>query len=1414
MGYNLSGSIGITGSLNTTGSITSSNEISTLTKFVLGPDPDATGFGKYEVTTGGSIGTGLKFQNVGGLQEEGARYQFSTLYGTSPQSGSLHNLFIKDQKVGINSDLAGRTASLTVVGDIEILDGTSAGHASTAGHGSGSLLVENHITASGNISSSLTGSFAIVGIGTDSPAYDLDLGENSSTIRLVSENNGTAIRIGAGGNSNDVTLIRVDGSDTNHDGESDDSHFGFSLKYMGSRAGNLNSLSIFSDAETGTAVEALTILQDGKIGIGIDAPANELVVKSSTDTSIIQISDDDTDAFLISKDDKFSIGSSNTDTDLFFVDLANDRVGIGPGTPGVRFHIFGASTSNTTLKIEGTNTAARPKIILGTLRPSSVVGTHTIESVDSGGANGGEILRINTDEKFEVQTNSETRLHLNQASNNGRLGINTTSPESTLHLLSSGSDTGLIIEADTADDIPGDDNNPYIRLTQDGGTTNAYIGLTGGNSGTWPDGGDLVGAQINNLVIGFTGSVDDDSTDGSYNPNKNIQLATNNQVRLHISSSGNVGIETTAPDSHLVVGVDRPLRFGIGATPGTVVGGTISSQGSFTGGWANYFKFLGGNLASPSDHGGFYGYGHQDEFYRWGIAPKYDNDLGLHISSSGDGTSDVRVGIGTISPTARLNVHEATGTAAAGNGVGTLVLSHGDNGGESSITFKSAVNAGSDYGFIRYHDHEPLGNHTGTTENALLEMGTQNDAGAVSGDQMAFSTAGVRRLYIQGNGHVGIGTTSPSRSLSVVTTETNIANFDSTFTGQNYITVRRPGESSIHVEAGATSYGGSIRSSHELRLLAGNQTVTGRNALIIKDPDSTNTETVLVGRGSGQSSIKANTDNGGYLLLDSNGNMLGLNFYANHNVLIANGGGKVGIGATGNNSPTEQLQVIGNVSASGNFYGNKLALPAASTRNKISLYGNGSTYTIGMQSGITFGGLDDWGMTFQFNDEADRGFWWGDVGHTTAEGAMALTTEGRLVVATGLRIGFGQGDTSNVSAYDSTLGTNGTGRVIKASGAIDSDSGAGKGAFTMNGRNDMGLFGHSYHCTLQAPGDVAVLIDSNKNGSSQQFAVNCKVSGSDVHVGKMSDKGERLFSVHQNGVTAIRSASLFCNQGNHSITSTFLKADGNGGFPAFVIKSIHEGSDADADTGGGIRLLDNDSDEYWDNAMIDGKLHWSHRSTSEGTAAKQFKADADTSEQTIAFTGQHPCRPTAGKTTDYSNKVGHIVVADGTYNNGFFSTGVNDKSTPSINEALPHVKLSTKEKEKSVFGVISNAEDLNDVNSPVWKNEKSPKPYREWTNGKITSFLRYEEGDERIWINSLGEGAVLVSNINGNLENGDYITTSAIEGIGMKQDDDLLHNYTVAKITQDENFTSETTDITYNNQTYKIKLVGCTYHCG
>lgn len=85
---------------------------------------------------------------------------------------------------------------------------------------------------------------------------------------------------------------------------------------------------------------------------------------------------------------------------------------------------------------------------------------------------------------------------------------------------------------------------------------------------------------------------------------------------------------------------------------------------------------------------------------------------------------------------------------------------------------------------------------------------------------------------------------------------------------------------------------------------------------------------------------------------------------------------------------------------------------SASDRDKIRLWTD-SNYTIGMQNGITYGGLEnDWGMTFQFNNADSRGFWWGDSGHSTAQGAMALTTNGKLTVAHSVRVGFGEDDVS------------------------------------------------------------------------------------------------------------------------------------------------------------------------------------------------------------------------------------------------------------------------------------------------------------------------------------------------------------------------------------------------------------------
>ena len=98
------------------------------------------------------------------------------------------------------------------------------------------------------------------------------------------------------------------------------------------------------------------------------------------------------------------------------------------------------------------------------------------------------------------------------------------------------------------------------------------------------------------------------------------------------------------------------------------------------------------------------------------------------------------------------------------------------------------------------------------------------------------------------------------------------------------------------------------------------------------------------------------------------------------------------------------------------------------------------------------------------------------------------------------------------------------------------------------------------------------------------------------------------------------------------------------------------------------------------------------------------------------------------------------------------------------------IRLSNKKNEKSVIGVISDKR-------------------QNFNTSRLRHSITYIE--KAIVVNSIGEGAIWVSNYNGSLENGDYITSSDIPGIGMKQDDDLLHNYTVAKITMDCDFNPE-----------------------
>ena len=113
----------------------------------------------------------------------------------------------------------------------------------------------------------------------------------------------------------------------------------------------------------------------------------------------------------------------------------------------------------------------------------------------------------------------------------------------------------------------------------------------------------------------------------------------------------------------------------------------------------------------------------------------------------------------------------------------------------------------------------------------------------------------------------------------------------------------------------------------------------------------------------------------------------------------------------------------------------RLDMDQTDTRQKIRLYGTSDNFCLGFNSGYTFGGLGGDGtanpafvLTAQNSNTAGRGFWWGDAGHSDAQGAMAVSVDGRLTVATAVRVGFGESDTVEPGSSSSTseLNVNGT----------------------------------------------------------------------------------------------------------------------------------------------------------------------------------------------------------------------------------------------------------------------------------------------------------------------------------------------------------------------------------------------------
>ena len=252
--------------------------------------------------------------------------------------------------------------------------------------------------------------------------------------------------------------------------------------------------------------------------------------------------------------------------------------------------------------------------------------------------------------------------------------------------------------------------------------------------------------------------------------------------------------------------------------------------------------------------------------------------------------------------------------------------------------------------------------------------------------------------------------------------------------------------------------------------------------------------------------------------------------------------------------------------------------------------------------------------------------------------------------------------------------------------------------------------------------------------------------------------------------------------------------------------------------------------------MNDGTGNVSDINTGGGTliVSTSIKANGTL----LSFTGQHICFP--------EGQMSRGLVVSANHNrylslNGPIKVGIDAIQS---SESLPVVSLSNVANDRSVFGVVDRFEGGGIE--------------RTQTIGIGKVSVAKEVGDNRVIVNSLGEGALWVANTNGNLVSGDYLTTSSLPGYAQKQDSDSLKNSTVAKITMDCDFSPRDLPVqvikrnengendldvngrfqwedhlTETKKAYKIRyldvngrktveantvhkaaFVGCTYHCG
>ena len=454
------------------------------------------------------------------------------------------------------------------------------------------------------------------------------------------------------------------------------------------------------------------------------------------------------------------LNTVQVDTDVLYVDTANDRVGIGTTSPQVPLHID-IGTNDTGILVESSDTYAR--IVLKDQFGEGAIAALAANLLFSVGATFPEMMRLNGGGNLGIgQTSPTERLTVSKGTDNAGIKIlsynNAAGTEAALKFSTAASanlyEKAAIIARNAAGSFGRSDmhfaldsaadalnvqfsdtkmtilNSGYVGI---GTTSPSYQLQVTGDSSSSPllqvddDGDAYLQIKPDASTIFKIGDIDALGNEavivGSYS---DLRFNNLGSTTMTVNNFNRVGIGTTSPNYKLEVsgtlGVNRTdgIIFAGSAAPG--FGNKITSDTS------NNFIF---STSLPSI--------------------PYTTSTKMTILNGGN------VGIGTTSPTALLTLESSSFNPYPGIDIKSTSTYPGskirflNSAGSEVSTIESWSNPSISYLKLHY------GSTTSSSSTLILDDG-----------YLYLSTAGSQRMLINSAGDVGIGVTSPSAKLDVV----------------------------------------------------------------------------------------------------------------------------------------------------------------------------------------------------------------------------------------------------------------------------------------------------------------------------------------------------------------------------------------------------------------------------------------------------------------------------------------------------------------------------------------------------------------------------------------------------------------------------------------------------------------------